>query len=426
MTRGYECGQLDATTLGYYFAVRHCFGFKFLDGAVAGAVFVGLISAACGKRPLDLAQGADRNVLLITIDTLRGDALGCDGGPARTPNIDAIAAGGLRFSFAHAQAVVTLPSHASILTGLYPFQHGYRENSGYRLTPGVQTLASRLKATGFSTGAFVAAFPLDARFGLTPGFDTYDGRFDDVGSGAEFLLPERPAPVVVDRAVRWIQQRDGRWFAWVHLYDPHAPYRPPPPFDREYAAQPYYGEVAAADQALGPLLSAARASSRSTLVVLTGDHGESLGEHGELTHGLFAYESDAASSADHRGASEGRRGSVGPAGQVGRVGRRGRPISRRGTSTSFRRFSTCWASRCRRICRATPCGRVPIATAAPCAPPTSRRWNRRSTSASHRSTACSSAGTSSSACRCRNCTTSARIAARPPTSSIAWPIAPAC
>ncbi len=273
------------------FAVRHGFRFKFLDGAVASAVFVGLLGAACGKRPLDLSQGADRNVLLITIDTLRGDALGCDGGPARTPNIDALAAGGLRFSFAHAQAVVTLPSHASILTGLYPFQHGYRENSGYRLTPGVQTLASRLKATGFSTGAFVAAFPLDARFGLTPGFDTYDGRFDDVGSGAEFLLPERPAPVVVDRAVRWIQQRDGRWFAWVHLYDPHAPYRPPPPFDREYAAQPYYGEVAAADQALGPLLGAARASPRSTLVVLTGDHGESLGEHGELTHGLFAYES---------------------------------------------------------------------------------------------------------------------------------------
>ena len=97
-------------------------------------------------------------MLLITIDTLRGDALGCDGGPARTPNLDSLAAGGIRFSFAHAQAVVTLPSHASILTGLYPFQHGYRENSGYRLTPGVQPLAARLKANGFSTGAFVAAF----------------------------------------------------------------------------------------------------------------------------------------------------------------------------------------------------------------------------------------------------------------------------
>jgi len=268
--------------------------FKNLDGfalAVFFVAFVALSGAACDKKAIDIAQASDRNVLLITIDTLRGDALGCDGGPARTPNIDALAAGGLRFSFAHAQAVVTLPSHASILTGLYPYQHGYRENSGFRLTPGIQTLASRLKTGGFSTGAFVGAFPLDARFGLTPGFDIYDGRFDDVNSGAEFLLPERPAPVVVDRAVKWIQHQDSRWFAWVHVYDPHAPYRPPPPFDREYASQPYYGEVAATDLALAPLLAAARGSSRPTLVVLTGDHGESLGEHGELTHGLFAYES---------------------------------------------------------------------------------------------------------------------------------------
>jgi arylsulfatase A-like enzyme/tetratricopeptide (TPR) repeat protein len=266
------------------------FGSKILDGVVSIAI-VAVGTSACGKGAVEISQASDRNVLLITIDTLRGDALGCDGGPARTPNLDALAAGGIRFSFAHAQAVVTLPSHASILTGLYPFQHGYRENSGYRLTPGVQPLAARLKANGFSTGAFVAAFPLDARFGLTPGFDTYDGRFDDVGSGAEFLLPERPAPVVVERAVQWIHQRDRRWFAWVHVYDPHAPYRPPPPFDREYAARPYYGEVAAVDQALGPLLAAARGAERSTLVVVTGDHGESLGEHGELTHGLFAYES---------------------------------------------------------------------------------------------------------------------------------------
>ena len=264
---------------------------KILDGFGVTVIFVAVATAGCSKRTVEISQASDRNVLLITIDTLRGDALGCDGGPARTPNLDSLAAGGIRFSFAHAQAVVTLPSHASILTGLYPFQHGYRENSGYRLTPGVQPLAARLKANGFSTGAFVAAFPLDARFGLTPGFDTYDGRFDDVGSGAEFLLPERPAPVVVERAVQWIQQRDGRWFAWVHVYDPHAPYRPPAPFDREYATQPYYGEIAAVDQALGPLLATARGSSRSTLVVVTGDHGESLGEHGELTHGLFAYES---------------------------------------------------------------------------------------------------------------------------------------
>src|SRR5207248_11225646 len=205
--------------------------------------------------------------------------------------VDALAAAGIRFSFAHAHAVVTLPSHASILTGLYPFQHGYRENAGYRLAPGTETLATRLKANGFETGAFVAAFPLDARFGLTPGFDLYDGRFDDVGSGAEFLLPERPGPIVVRRAVEWMGGRRGRWFAWVHLYEPHAPYRPPPPFDLEYAGTPYYGEVAAADRALAPLIEAVRRASRPTLVVLTGDHGEALGDHGETTHGLFAYES---------------------------------------------------------------------------------------------------------------------------------------
>src|SRR5213076_531564 len=112
------------------------------------------------------------------------------------PNIDQLAASGINFSFAHAQAVVTLPSHASILTGLYPYQHGYRENSGYRLTPGVQTLAARLNSAGFATGAFVAAFPLDARFGLTPGFNVYDGRFDDL-TGGGFIIAERPATAVV-------------------------------------------------------------------------------------------------------------------------------------------------------------------------------------------------------------------------------------
>jgi len=264
--------------------------FKFLV-AIAAIAIAAALAAACGRATAEvLAQDSNRNVLLITIDTLRGDALGCDGGPARTPAIDALAAAGLRFSFAHAHAVVTLPSHASILTGLYPYQHGYRENAGYRLAPGTETLAARLKAAGFETGAFVAAFPLDARFGLTPGFDVYDGRFDDVGSGAEFLLPERAAPIVVGRALEWIRARSGRWFAWVHLYEPHAPYRPAAPFDREYADRPYYGEVASADRALAPLLDAVRGAQRPSLVVLTGDHGEALGDHRETTHGLFAYE----------------------------------------------------------------------------------------------------------------------------------------
>jgi arylsulfatase A-like enzyme/Tfp pilus assembly protein PilF len=262
--------------------------------AKTAAVFV-LMTTAGGCRgarpPADVPVSPDRNVLLITVDTLRADALGCDGGPARTPNIDALARAGIRFSFAHAQAVVTLPSHASILTGHYPFEHGYRENAGYRLAPGTPTLATLLEAQGFATGAFVGAFPLDARFGLTPGFETYDGRFDDTGAGQEFLLPERPATAVVAHADAWIAAQHARWFAWVHVYDPHAPYRPPPPYDREYAAQPYYGEIAAVDAALGPLLASARGSARPTLVVLTGDHGEALGDHGEATHGLFAYES---------------------------------------------------------------------------------------------------------------------------------------
>ncbi|HMJ81658.1 MAG TPA: sulfatase-like hydrolase/transferase [Vicinamibacterales bacterium] len=265
--------------------------------AVASVVLAAGVGGAfyCGSRRTAgrdiLAVDPQQNVLLVTIDTLRGDALGADGGPARTPNIDAIAAAGVRFSFAHAQAVVTLPSHASILTGTYPFQHGYRENSGYRLKPGMPTLATILKGRGFATGAFVAAFPLDARFGLTPGFDVYDGRFDDL-TGGGFTIVERPASAVVALATSWIDaQTGGRWLAWVHVYEPHAPYRPPAPYDREYADRPYFGEVAAADAALGPLFAAVRRSARPTLVVITGDHGEALGDHGESTHGLFAYES---------------------------------------------------------------------------------------------------------------------------------------
>ena len=254
---------------------------------MAAGVFLRTKAPAGGA---DLSTTPDRNILLVTIDTLRGDALGCDGGPARTPNIDALAAAGVRFSFAHAHTVVTLPSHASILTGTYPFQHGLRENSGFHLMPGTPTLAVLLKAQGFVTAAFVGAFPLDARFGLTPGFDVYDGRFDDL-SGGGFVISERPATAVVSPAIAWIRAQRGRWFTWVHLYEPHAPYRPPPPFDQEYTDRPYFGEVAAADAALGPLFDAVRAASRPTLVILTGDHGEALGDHGETTHGLFAYES---------------------------------------------------------------------------------------------------------------------------------------
>ena len=233
---------------------------------------------------------ADQNVLLITIDTLRADALSSYGSQARTPNLDALAAAGTRFDFAHAHAVLTRPSHASILTGTYPYEHGVRDHSGYRLKAGLPTLASLMKAQGFATGAFVGAVPLERRFGLDAGFDVYDDRFGRTGNNSDFTLAERPAGEVVDAALKWIATQQGRWFAWVHVFDPHAPYAPPPPFDTEYAGRAYLGEVAYVDKALAPLLERARNAGRPTTVVVTADHGEGLGDHGELTHGLLAYE----------------------------------------------------------------------------------------------------------------------------------------
>jgi arylsulfatase A-like enzyme/cytochrome c-type biogenesis protein CcmH/NrfG len=250
----------------------------------------------------DLRSIPNQNVLLITIDTLRADALSAYGGPAATPALDRLARDGVRFDFAHAQAVLTLPSHASILTGQYPFQHGIRDNSGYRLAASTPTLATLLKRAGYATAAFVGAFPLHSRFGLNHDFDVYDDRFGETRAPTEFAMPERPATAVVALARDWIAKQttnakslipnpDQAWLCWVHVFDPHAPYHPPAPFDAQYASRPYYGEVAATDAALAPLLDDVRIADRPTLVVVTGDHGEALGDHGEQTHGLFAYES---------------------------------------------------------------------------------------------------------------------------------------
>src|SRR5438094_5156431 len=285
---------------------------------IRSVVIVGTFAlAACDRSAprTDLRPISGQNVLLITIDTLRADALGCDGGAAATPALDRLAAGGVRFDFAHAHAVTTLASHASILTGTYPFRHGIRDNSGYRLPAQAQTASTRLKPHGYATAAFVGAFPVHSRFGLNRGFDVYDDRFGDTRAPDEFAMPERPASAVVPLARQWIAERheagesgrsggsgdassgaralqaSGSWFVWIHLFDPHAPYKPPPPFDAQYASQPYYGEVAATDAALAPLLDDLRSSGRPTLVVVTGDHGEALGDHGEQSHGLFAYES---------------------------------------------------------------------------------------------------------------------------------------
>jgi choline-sulfatase len=249
---------------------------------------------ATPTAPGSLRGEAGLDVLLVTVDTLRADALGAYGSPrAATPWMDRLAAGGVRFARARAHNVVTLPSHATILSGLYPQQHGVRDNSGFRFPEGIDTLATLLAARGYRTGAFVSAFTLDSRFGLDRGFDVYDDGFVGAGARPALVEQERRGVDTVARAARWLAAADGApSFAWVHLYEPHFPYAPPPPFDRRFAGDPYLGDVAAADAALEPLLAPILGAGPGghTLVVLTADHGEALGEHGEATHGIFAYE----------------------------------------------------------------------------------------------------------------------------------------
>lgn len=250
-------------------------------------------SPAAGNAEETRPKSAGLDVVLVTVDTLRADATGFGGNRrGTTPNLDRLAAAGADFTFAHALNVVTLPSHANILTGLPPHVHGVRDNTGFRLPATVPTLATRLKAAGYATGAFVAAFPLDRRYGLNAGFDVYDDRYGKGSDDGTFRMPERSAAEVVSRATAWWEtQAAGPRFLWVHVFEPHAPYAPPPPFDATFRDAPYLGEVAAADAALAPVVSAVLDTPRApVLAIVTGDHGEALGDHGELTHGLFCYE----------------------------------------------------------------------------------------------------------------------------------------
>ena len=253
-------------------------------------------AAGCRSGPSAGGSGASRqgaDVVLITIDTLRADALGFAGNTrVQTPTLDRLATAGRAFDQAHAHNVVTLPSHTNILTGLYPYQHGVRDNSGFALPARVPTLATLLKKAGYATGAFVAAYPLDAKFGLNQGFDVYDDSFPRGSNPDDFVVAERRGDQVVAAARAWWDgQRGKRRFLWVHLYDPHAAYEPPEPYASQYRDNPYLGEVAATDAFLAPLLTPFLAGQETpALVVVTSDHGEALGDHGELTHGLFAYE----------------------------------------------------------------------------------------------------------------------------------------
>jgi arylsulfatase A-like enzyme/Flp pilus assembly protein TadD len=261
---------------------------------VIGLVVV--VSIVLGVRyshlvPLRTREAPD--VILITIDTLRADALGFAGNTGvKTPFLDSLAARGIVFTNAHAHNVVTLPSHANILTGLYPYQHGIRDNAGFRLDARHPTLGSMMKPSGYTTAAFVSAFPLDSRFGLNAGFDVYDERYREASDPLDFVVQERPAAETLAAAQKWYDSAAGKKkFLWIHLYDPHAPYDPPSPWREQYRGAPYLGEVAYVDDQLGRFLTPILESHPNTLVVITADHGEALGDHGELTHGLFAYES---------------------------------------------------------------------------------------------------------------------------------------
>jgi arylsulfatase A-like enzyme/thioredoxin-like negative regulator of GroEL len=264
-----------------------------LAAAIAAALLLAGAFALLRPRP-QARREAGLNVLLITVDTLRADSVGAYGNArAQTPWMDRLAAAGVRFERAYAHNVVTLPSHANILSGLTPPRHGIRDNGGFRFPADRDTLATLLARAGYRAGAFVSAFPLDSRFGLARGFDVYDDRFSNVDTHTAFVMEERRGGDTVALARRWMAQEANRpFFCWVHVYEPHFPYAPPEPFASRFAGAPYQGEVAATDAALGsllqPLLEAG--SGDRTIVVLTADHGESLGEHGEMTHGIFAYE----------------------------------------------------------------------------------------------------------------------------------------
>jgi arylsulfatase A-like enzyme/Tfp pilus assembly protein PilF len=274
----------------------------------ATVALAGMLSCAtCGRaaapthdnETLHAGQLARSNVLLVTIDTLRADRVGAYSGGPLTPTLDRLAATGVRFTNAHAHAPMTLPAHTSIMTGLVPATHGVHTNGSTTVAATTPTLASVLHGAGYRTGAFVGAFVLDARYGLSRGFDTYDDRVGGDTGPITFAFAERRADRVTQLAAEWILGgASGRgdhdapsarpWFCWVHLFDPHAPYDAP---ERRFA-NPYDNEVAFADAQLGRLVDRLRATGQleSTLIVVLADHGEALGDHGEATHGLFAYE----------------------------------------------------------------------------------------------------------------------------------------
>ena len=264
--------------------------------AACCVVFCGL--GCSGARDAAPPVAPPEHVIVVTIDTLRADRLGCYGNDhVATPNIDRLAREGAIAPEATVPAPITRPSHVSIFTGLDPAQHGIRDNISRALAPDVPTLAEAFKAAGYETAGFVSSIVLSAQSGLGRGFDEFSDRFDlgsDARDEARFLdILEKRGDVAIGEAIAWLERHArARTFVWVHLYDPHAPYEPPEPYASRYASQPYDGEVAWTDELVGRLDTAlSRLGIRErTLMALTADHGEALGEHGEPVHGFFLYQ----------------------------------------------------------------------------------------------------------------------------------------
>ncbi len=259
--------------------------------ALLAALFIFPFSASAEPTPND-----PPNVLLITIDTVRADHLGCYGYKAiETPHLDALAAAGIRFANAYTPVPITLPAHSVMLTGTYPMRTGMHDFSGNRLNASQPTLATLLHAKGYATGAVLGSAVLDSRFGLNRGFDFYYDHFDFSRLDEKNIdAMMRPGGEVVDRALGWLNgERQKPFLLWVHLYDAHHPYNPPPPYLQKYRSHPYDGGIAFVDAQVGRVVAYLKAKGiyDRTLIVVAGDHGEGLGEHGEKTHGFFIYES---------------------------------------------------------------------------------------------------------------------------------------
>lgn len=263
-------------------------------------VLAGLAFSSCSapRKTTETRENPLRpfNVVVVTIDTLRADRLRCYGYQRiETPTLDGLAAAGALFEHAVAQVPLTPPSHACIFTGTYPTVHKVRNTGGFALQASSRTLAKILQEQGWDTAAFVGAAVLKKAFGFNQGFAVYDDEMPRLGKKHEVAEePQRKAGDVVDRALGWLHAQSGKpFFLWVHLYDPHTPYDPPAPYSKQYQDRLYDGEIAYTDHELGRLIAALdkKSAPEKTLIVVLADHGESLGEHGEYTHGVFLYDS---------------------------------------------------------------------------------------------------------------------------------------